>query len=241
MGSCVRWEEFSGFGTMYSGSLNLKFKVAPGLSWSSGISRSMRIPSFTELYYSDPTTIGNDSLSAEKVWNYETGLEYGAQGFSSRLCLFMRREKGMIDWVKSDPSLKWQAMNFTRDEVFGAEYLLHKEFNNYFSLDANYSYANKNIDSRGYLYKYGPNYARHLANMVFNIILPFGRQEVGFNYKQRPGRRGWLLVNAGLNCDLSRNAKIFLRAENIFNVEYQDIEGIPQPGRYVEAGVRLNW
>jgi len=72
-------------------------------------------------------------------------------------------------------------------------------------------------------------------------MFPFGRQEIGFNYKKRPGRRGWLLVDTGFNYNLNRNAKAFLHMENILNVEYQDIAGIPQPGRYIEAGFRLNW
>ncbi len=153
----------------------------------------------------------------------------------------MRREREMIDWVRSDPSQKWQAKNFTRDEVLGAEYVMHKEFSKMLSIDANYSYANKSIDSQGYLYKYGPNYARHLANLVLNFSLPFGRQEIGLNYKKRPGRNGWLLVNAGFNYNLGRGSKIFLSLENIMNTEYQDITGIPQPGRYIEAGLRMQW
>jgi iron complex outermembrane receptor protein len=147
----------------------------------------------------------------------------------------------MIDWVRKDPGEKWQARNFTREEVFGAEYVLHQDFNRILSLDANYSYADKQIDSQGYFYKYGPNYASHLANAVFTLKLPFGKQEIGFNYKKRPGRNGWLLMSAGLNYNLNGNTKIFLRAENIFNTEYQDIEGIPQPGRYLEAGLRCQW
>ncbi|MDD5077924.1 MAG: TonB-dependent receptor [Candidatus Omnitrophica bacterium] len=241
IGSCIRGENFSGFGMTYSGSLNARFTLVPDLSWSFGVSRNIRLPSFTELYYSDPTTIGNDALEAEKVWNYETGLEYKKGGFLSRVSLFMRREREMIDWVRKDPGEKWQARNFTRDEVFGAEYALHQDFSRFLALDANYSYADKQIDSQGYLYKYGPNYASHLANAVFTITLPFGRQEIGFNYKKRPGRNGWLLMSAGLNYNLSGDMKIFLRAENIFNTEYQDIEGIPQPGRYLEAGLRCQW
>ena len=147
----------------------------------------------------------------------------------------------MIDWVRSDPTQKWQARNFTRDNVFGVEYSLHKKINRVLSLDANYTYTDKSIDSRGYLYKYGPNYAQHLVNTVFSLNLPFGQQEIGFSYKKRPGRNGWLLMNAGLNYNLNKNAKIFLNSTNILNVEYQDIAGIPQAGRYIEAGVRFGW
>ncbi|MDD5505203.1 MAG: TonB-dependent receptor [Candidatus Omnitrophica bacterium] len=242
IGSSLRWDDFSGFGKVYTGSLSAKFKLNLDSALNFGISRSMRVPSFTELYYSDSTTIGNDNLAAEKAWNYQIGFEYKQEGCSSSLALFLRQEREMIDWVKSDSSQPyWQARNFTRDNVFGIEYSMHKEINRLLSLDGNYTYVDKSIDNQGYLYKYGPNYARHLVNSVFNFNLPFGRQEIRFTYKKRPGRRGWLLMNSGFNYNLNSNAKVFLRAENILNVEYQDIAGVPQPGRYIEAGLRFQW
>jgi len=242
LGFSFRVDDFSDFNLEYTGSLSAKFKLTDAVAFNFGISRNIRVPSFTELYYSDPTTIGNPDLVTEKAWSYQAGFEYKEEGFCSGLAIFLRQEKEMIDWVKSDSTQPyWQARNFTRDNVFGVEYSLRKKINRVLSLDANYTYTDKSIDNQGYLYKYGPNYAQHLINTVFNLQLPFGQQEIGFNYKKRPGRRGWLLMNSGFNYNLNRFAKIFLHAENILNVEYQDIEGIPQPGRYIEAGIRLQW
>ena len=241
LGFSFRWDDFSDFNEVYTGSASAKFKLTDNTAFNFGVSRTMRVPSFTELFYSDITTVGNPDLAAEKAWNYQAGFEYKEQDFSSGLVLFLRRERNMIDWVRSDPSQKWQARNFTHDNVFGVECSLARRINRLLSLDANYAYTDKSIDSQGFQYKYGPNYARHLVNTIFSLHLPFGRQEIGFQYKQRPGRRGWLLMNAGLNYDLNKNSKIFLNSTNILNVEYQDIAGIPQPGRYVEAGLRLEW
>ena len=241
LGFSLRVDDFSDFNMEYSGSLSAKFRLTNTSAFNFGISRNIRVPSFTELYYSDSTTIGNVDLTAENSWNYQVGFEYKEEGFLSALTLFLRQEKEMIDWVRSDSAQKWQARNFTRDNVFGVEYSLRKKINRVLSLDASYAYTNKSIDNQGYLYKYGPNYAQHLINTVFSLQLPFGRQEIGFNYKKRPARRGWLLMNAGLNYNLTQNSKIFLNSTNLLNVEYQDIEGIPQAGRYVEAGLRLEW
>ncbi len=241
IGSSLRWDDFSGFGKVYTGSLSVKFKLTLESAFNFGISRSMRVPSFTELYYSDSTTIGNHGLVAEKAWNYQTGFEFNQEGLFSSLSLFLRQENQMIDWVRSDPTQKWQARNFTNDNIFGVEYVLRKRINKIITLDASYTYTDKSMDNQGYLYKYGVNYAQHLVNTVFGFALPFGQQEIGFDYKKRPGRRGWLLMNSGFNYNLNRYAKIFLHAENILNVEYQDIVGIPQPGRYVETGLRLQW
>lgn len=240
-GFSFRFDDFDSFGQVYSGSLSAKFKFTDESAFNFGISRSMRVPSFTELYYSDPISLGNVNLAAEKAWNYQAGFELSQEEFSTGLVLFLRQERQMIDWVRSDPGQKYQARNFTRDNVFGVEYSVRKKINRILSLNANYAYTDKSIDSQGYLYKYGPNYARHLVNTVFSLQLPFGQQEIGFNYKKRPGRRGWLLMNAGLNYNLNQNARVFLNSTNILNVEYQDIAGIPQAGRYVEAGLRLEW
>ncbi|MCX5699283.1 MAG: TonB-dependent receptor [Candidatus Omnitrophica bacterium] len=241
LGFSLRLDDFSDFNMEYTGSLSAKFKLTNESALNFGVSRNIRAPSFTELYYSDSTTIGNADLAAENAWNCQVGFEYKEEGFLSGLAIFLRQEKEMIDWVRSDSTGRWQARNFTRDNVFGVEYSLRKKINRVLSLDANYTYTDKSIDNQGYLYKYGPNYAQHLINTVFNLQLPFGQQEIGFNYKKRPGRRGWWLMNFGLNYNLTQNAKVFLNSTNFLNVEYQDIEGIPQAGRYVEAGLRLEW
>ena len=241
LGFSGRWDDFSNFKDEPSGSFSAKYKILDNLAINFGVSRSIRVPSFTELYYQDPTTIGSSNLAAEQAWNYQAGLEYKKEDLTSSFTFFLRQEKEMIDWVKSDPSQKWQAKNITADNVFGIEYALSKKINQIISWDANYTYTAKEIDQKGYLYKYGPNYANHLINTVFNFDLPFGRQEIGFSYKKRPTRRGWLLMNAGLNYNLNLQTKIFMNFSNILNVEYQDIEGIPQSGRYMEAGLRLTW
>jgi len=241
LGFSLRMDNFSDYGQEYTGAFNLKYKFNPGIALNFGISRSLRIPSFTELYYNDAATLGNAELAAEKAWNYQAGLELIRQGFSCGLVFFLRQERQMIDWVRADPSEKWQARNFTSDDVFGVEYSLHKKLNRLFSLDAYYAYTDKVIDNQGYLYKYGPNYAQHLAKTVFSLELPFGRQEIGFNYKKRPGRKGWLLLDAGLNYNLNKHSQVFVSSTNLLDVEYQDIVGIPQSGRSIQAGLRWEW
>ena len=241
LGFSFRYDDFSDFDQVYTGSASVKFKLTDKTAFNFGVSQNMRIPSFTELYYSDSTTIGNPNLSAEKAWNYQLGFEYKQQGFSLGWVLFLRQEQQMIDWVRSDPAQKWQARNFTQDDVFGVECSFKKEINKLFSLNANYAYTDKSINNQGYQYKYGSNYAQHLISTVFNFHLPFGQQEIAFTYKKRPARNGWLLMNVGLNYNLSKNSKIFLNSTNLLNVRYQDIAGIPQPGRYYEAGFRLEW
>jgi len=241
-GVSFRWDDFDSFGKSYTGSLNLRYELDRQNAFKIGISRYVRIPSFTEIYYNDPTTIGNLGLSPEKSITYEAGYELKKEIFSWGTTIFLRREDNYIDWVKSSQTqAKWQTENIASSDVFGIEESLQAKLNKYIELNANYIYTNRKLDDNGYIYKYGPNYSRHIVNSTLLFNLPFGTQELGFTYKKKPLRDGWFLLSSKLNYNINKNAKVFLSVTNILNVEYQEIEGIPQPGRWVESGMRLEW
>lgn len=242
LGSSARTDDYDDFGQAYAGSLNFRYKVTEENSLHFGVSRSIRIPAFHELYYDDPISTGNAGLSCEKSLNYEAGLDYKKERLSAGTTFFLRQEEDFIDWVKRTPTqAKWQAENITEAEVKGIEGYFKLELNKNLSLNSNYTYIDKRINDRSYLYKYGPNYIRHLINTVVNFNLPFGIQTMGLTYKKKPRRDGWFLLNTHLSYTINKNLQIFLNITNLLNVEYQEIEGIPQPGRWVEVGIRLEW
>jgi len=242
LGFSFRMDDFDTFHKVYTGSTNLRYMLFEASSIHCGVSRSMRIPSFTELYYSDPTTLGNANLASEKSLNYEAGYDYTKKGLSSGFTLFFRQEKDFLDWVKRTPTQgKWQIENITKADVAGIENYLKLKLNDYLTLDSNYTYINKYIYDQGLLYKYGPNYIKHLINANCIFSLPFGIQTIGFSFKKKPVRRGWFLLNTHLSYQIKPKFQVFLNVTNLLNVEYQEIEGIPQPGRWIEAGIRFEW
>jgi iron complex outermembrane receptor protein len=238
----LRGDNFSGSENVYTGSVSAKYKLSDDKAIRFGVSRSTRIPSFTELYYSDPTTVGDSSLSNEKSMNYQLGFDYKKNRISLGSTIFFRREKDFIDWVKSSPAqAKWQAQNIDKNDNFGIENQLKIDINQYLTLDSNYTFIDKRNSKQGYVYKYGPNYASHLINTVFSFHLPFGLQSISATYKKRPGRDGWFLLNTHFSYNFRKNSQLFLEISNLLNVGYQEIVGIPQPGRCSQAGVRMEW
>lgn len=241
-GLSFRLDDFDGFGKVCTGSANFRYGLDEKNSLQLAISRSMRIPSFTELYYTDPTTIGNSGLSAESAVNYQAGYDYKKEALSLGALFFFRQENDLIDWIKRASSqAKWQAENISDDDVLGIESYFRLKMNNYIDLDCNYAYIDKLIDNQGFLYKYGPNYIKHLASGALVFNLPFGTETIGFTYKKKPGRSGWFLLDAHLAYKINKNAQVFLNSTNLLNVGYEEIVGIPQPGRWVEGGLRLEW
>jgi iron complex outermembrane receptor protein len=241
-GLSLRMDDFEGFRETCTGSSSLRYRLSKENSVNFGVSRSMRVPSFTELFYNDPTTVGDSSLSAEKAINYQVGCNYKKERLCVGATFFFREERDMIDWVKRTANqAKWKAQSLAEAEVFGIESCFKRKVNKYLTLDSNYTYINKRIDNNGYLYKYGPNYIKHLSNTIFSLDLPFGVQTITLAYKKKPSRDGWFLLNTRLSYNINKVSQVFLTATNSLNVEYQDIEGIPQPGRWVEAGLRFEW
>jgi outer membrane cobalamin receptor len=238
----LRRDDFDGFGAVTTGSLDFRYELLRDIEAYAGITRNVRVPSFTDLYYSDPTTLGNPDLSAEKSFNYQFGCDYRRRAWSAGAALFGRQERDFIDYVKHQPSqAKWQAENITAAQVAGVEGYMHAKIHRYLQMDSNYTYVNRHIDAQGLSYKYGSNHILHLWNALLNWELPFGVQTAGLTYKKRPHRDGWFLLDIGLTRTLHKNALLFLKATNLLNVEYQEIAGIPQPGRCMEAGLRLRW
>ncbi|MDD5519010.1 MAG: TonB-dependent receptor, partial [Candidatus Omnitrophica bacterium] len=237
-----RLDDYAGFNNVYTGAIALRYEINPSNFLHCAVSRNMRVPSFTELYYGyDGVTKGNPDLSAEKSLNYEIGYEMKKEKLFSGLTVFLRREDDFIDWVRTDTSQPWQSQNIPGADVFGIEAKFEWEINRITSVNSNYTYINKSADKAGYLFKYGPNYSRHLWNSEFKFKLPFGFQSVGFTYKQKPGRSGWFLLNVRANFNLNKNMSLFLSGTNLLNVGYQEIEGIPQPGRWIDSGFKLEW
>ncbi|HTY45434.1 MAG TPA: TonB-dependent receptor [Patescibacteria group bacterium] len=238
----VRRDDYAGFGAVTTGSLDMRYELARGIEVYAGAARNIRVPSFTDLYYNDPVTLGDPGLSAEQSLNYQFGCDYRRRSWSVGGALFGRREHDFIDYVKHQPDqAKWQAENITASQVAGLQAYAQAKLDPHLTMYSNYTYVNRRIHEQGLLYKYGPNYARHLWNALLSWDLPFGVQTAELTYKKRPSRRGWFLMNIGLTRNLNTHALLFCNLTNALNVEFQEIVGIPQPGRWVEAGLKLRW
>ncbi len=85
-------------------------------------SRAFRLPSYTELYYSDPADLGNPNLKPESATSYEGGADaYVRTNLHASVTVFQRRDTNVIDYVRANPSALWQATNFDKLHLTGVE------------------------------------------------------------------------------------------------------------------------
>ena len=75
-----REELYAGFGSQFSPTAAAGVWLHERVKLRASASRAFRIPTYTDLYYSDPRTLGNPNLKPESAWSYEAGLDWNASG-----------------------------------------------------------------------------------------------------------------------------------------------------------------
>ena len=239
----LRQDATAAFNSEWTGSVSLKHLMDEKSDGYISLGRTIRIPTFTELYYSDPTTAGDPALKAEHAYHLEAGYNRRLRETINISCsFFIRQEYDTIDFTKimsTDP--KFIARNISEAITGGLDISGRWKVTDKTSLDFRYLYANKRQKHNGLIYKYGVNYLKHMIDLGLYQELPFGSNRVDFIMKKKPGRREWCLVNDRLSVKIQKNCEVFMEVYNLFNVKYEEIVGIPEPDREIHIGTTFRW
>jgi iron complex outermembrane receptor protein len=90
----AREEVYRSVQGQFSPSVSAGYWLKSRLKLRGNVSHAFRVPSLTDLYYHDPTSLGSTSLRPERAWDVETGLEWnGPRRLHGDLTLFELRDK----------------------------------------------------------------------------------------------------------------------------------------------------
>ncbi len=205
------------------------------------VSRSFRVPSMTDLYYHDPTTVGSPNLLPESAWNAEAGLDWNPSSrIVGELTAFDRWERNVIDYTRASANDIWQAANIQRLHFQGIEAALKTKATHTQNVDIRGTVLRGFRDQLGNLQTlYVFNYPVYSGVVSWNASLPLGltaRSRIGG--LKRYGRDPYGLWDLWLARDAGR-IHPFLQLTNLTNTSYQEIAGVPMPGRAIVAGVEF--
>ena len=247
--------------------LDTRWRVYPGIdisyrpteAWKLYASWNMalRMPTFTDLYYSGANIEGNSNLKPEKTTDYQLGAQYRAKGFMAEAQLFYSHKTDMIDWVTYSDALTgesdgiFHSVNFELDnkgfelnlsllpqELWSETCPLRK-------LSAKYSYINEDseYDVTVISSKYAMDYLRHKV-----VLSADGRLwkrlnlSLSWRWQDRVGRDNpsYAITDARLSWDAPRWS-VYLDATNLFDKKYYDYATIPQPGLWCRIGAKFKF
>lgn len=246
---------------------NKEFYYYPGIdigynihsNWMifSSLSRSLRLPSYTELYYKDPAHKGNINLKPEEAWNYEGGIKYINNIIQLQTAYFYRQGKNIIDWVRLNPSDIWRSENITTVNTSGLEFNFHynhstKNSNSLLKqIRFNYSYININKQSDKYYSKYALDVLRHKISFILDHqIIKNLKASWAILYHERMGtytefptgiekKYTPYITFDGKISYAHKKIELYVSGTNLLNTFYYDIANIPMPGRWVKAGIQI--
>jgi outer membrane cobalamin receptor len=239
----------NGNDNVFSPSIAAAYTLTRTTRLQASAGHGFRLPTYVDLYYADPTTIGNPNLKPESSWSYEAGIEWTPT--SSRLTLnaaaFRLQEKDAIDYAKTilaTPALTfaepWQAINIQNLNITGAEATARLQLTTNQQLQFSYTAAHAAPPPPNILSEYAYNYAAQNALFLWTGQFRQLTAHTQVNIVQKTQHTAYPLWDVAL----SRNTghiRPYLRALNLSNTGYQEIPQVPLQGRTIMAGTEFNW
>ena len=239
----ARQEIFAGPTPVFSPSASAGFVFGHGLRAHAAYGHGFRLPTYVDLYYADPTTIGNAALKPETSQSFEGGLDFSPPShpfFHLTSTGFTLRQSNAIDYSKYVVSAPYQATNVGHIAYSGVETILNYRPRVNQQLWLGYTFLHAAPPPAGLISEYAFNYASNKAEAAYRATYRQLAAMTSISIVQQTSRTAYPLWNL----NLTRNKGLirpYVRLENLSNTAYQEIPNVPMAGRSIVGGVTLDW
>jgi iron complex outermembrane receptor protein len=263
-----RWNKFnlsagtlanynSQFGLAFYPGIDLSYFSSQNASFYASANRSLRYPTFTELYLNTSTVKADPNLKPEKAMSFEVGHKYQSKMYSSVFSVFYRKTTDAIDKVKR-PELNVPTMENIDDiNMFGIELSQQILLDNYVKflkkLSFNYAFLKADRNEDGFQSFYTLNYLKQKFSAgLFLQPIKNSSLAIWYTHKNRAGNYQWdavspLLAYPKVNLlDIRLSQQIgkitlFVDANNVFDRTYFEHGFVQLPGRWITAGIKADF
>jgi vitamin B12 transporter len=236
---------FSDFKFFAFPGIDIGYQLYTNLRVYGNLGYTYRVPTFTDLNYKSPTTIGNPDLEPEKAFSQEIGLKWNMARFNAAMAVFNRDSNRLIDYVKMQNTDPWQPQNIQDVTTKGFETQLDYTFTvNSFNqkVQLGYSFIEDKIKQSSYNFsQYSVNSLKHqVVGSYYMQFLKNFTNSILYRYSERTSGDSYSVVDLGAAYTL--NAFEFsLFANNVFNTEYTETNLVPMPKGNLLFGIRYNF
>jgi len=196
-----------------------------------------RIPTYSDLFYADRTSIGNENLAPEQALSWELGAAYILNDFTAQAAFFRRDTDNLIDYVKFDEAALWEAQNFAALATSGVEINMTQKFT-LFGLDQTlsmgYTYIDDAIkDTQVPFSRYTINSLKHqlTANSQVRLASQWP-MSLSYRYMERTNGISYQVLDAALRYETPK-ITWSLVGNNILDAQFSETNLVPAPGANV--------
>ena len=249
------------FGHHLGGGANIGYEFKKAGTIYVNANRSLRMPTFTDLYYNAGNQLGNRNLKPEEAWLLSVGYKGnlsslpcgegrgGVISFSADW--YYRWGKNIIDWVyvPTDTKRPFHAENQQQVNATGLELSLAYRLNEWLrcvSVDYAYTYLDLDLKEAGsrYLDYLSHKLAIHLEHGIYKGLgaswtVRFQKREGQYNNAEgevADYQPVWLLD--GSVYWQNKYLRVSADCTNMTNTRYYDYGGILQPGAWAKVSIK---
>ena len=217
--------------------IDLGYNINSNFKLYSNIGKTFRVPTYTDLYYSDRTTIGNENLNPESATSTELGFKYNTSNFKISGAFFNRKAKNIIDYVKENENDLWNAVNIGSLKTTGFELDFRYNFQNQNYLNLGYTNINDNSYVTNINYsKYSLNSLKHhfTSKLNLNYIRNVNHSFV-YKYAERSDKSNYNILDS----KIMYKKGLFIYVNNILDEVYSETNLVPMPGTSFLVGISV--
>ena len=228
---------YSDFGNFAYPGIDVGFQLDSQWRLYGNLGYTYRIPTYTDLFYTDRTTIGNSNLKPEEALAKELGLRFTSQALTFYVAYFDRQAENLIDYVKATAEDLWEATNIRSVNTKGVEMELQYPFTigkQPQVLKWGYTYLTDDLkETQVNFSRYSINSFQHHFTFSYRAQLTNKMQWfTGFKYAKRPTVDGYRVLDT--NVQWSFDAfQLTASVNNLLNEEYSETNLVLMPGRNV--------
>ena len=237
---------FSDYGSRFSGAGGIAYSFDEHTKAQLSYREAYRAPSYTELNYESPSSLGNSGLPLKGRRTVALDLVRDR----ARIGFFYARSSHLVDWLKSSPSSAWYATDLGEVDVFGASGEGEWKLGGGVTLRAEGELAKKFSDADYYASRYALDYP--LAGLVGTLkweiaegLAVSWRQGVEV-WERNPIRRGERVRNvsqaeASWELPFLRGVTARLGVDDIFDQGFEVFPGQRAAGISAYASLTWKW
>jgi vitamin B12 transporter len=236
----LRHDDHSLFGGQTTGRVTLAYRAADDLTFRAQAGTGYRAPSNFELF----SFYGDRSLTPETSRSVDIGVEktFGDKGFVQATAFLMEVEdlidfsdRGTPNDFNDDGYAQVPGISRRSGVEVQGEYVL----NDTFTLGANYTYTDSQTNASSAWgavprHDLGISLAAQLAPALTGVL------QVQY-VADRADLPDYMLANVTLTYDLGQDRAAYLRVENVFDEQYQQVAGYGTSDRAIYAGLRASF
>lgn len=265
------WNYSQDYGNHFTGGADLGWLINSDLRVFASVNRTLRLPTFTELYYSSKDHVPNPQLQPEKSTTYESGLRYsyniGPHNaiFQANATAFYRQGDNIIDWIRSVEETTWHTLNHTNVNSTGCNLWIRWSSPHSFFQEilTSYDFVHLDKNAKNFQSQYALDYLKHKVTATVKHMLYRHERRGDFSacwttsFNQREGNylsadgsqrsySPFVIINTRLSWRKNFDKNIqhltcYVDLDNLTDNHYCDYGGIRQAGLWIKGGFDITF